>query len=205
MSLSVSPSLGDVLVLVVTNQYGGFSPNVGVSGGGVTTWHQFNTALALTGNVPNTVNVNAGVYLFWGVVTSGGPSTVLLNGGAGGSYGGIVQGFTPSITPSEDTVYGSDSAIAGSGNYDAVTPTGPGELYVAGFYSDYAGTPGGSSAGFTYVDFDAVFIGGMQLVYKLSATGSQAPAWSLGSSSEYATFAAFLSPGVGTMRVLAVL
>lgn len=195
LHVSVSPTLGNVLVLAISNDFGSGSADLTLSNGGVGSWKQFDGPSAGAGTYePNEDGATTalGVYLLWGNVTTGGPGTFSMSTSNNGTAV-IIQEFAPSQTPTEDNVYGLSNGGASSGNYDAITPPFAGDLYVAALASRYPGNPGGSSPGFSYDNYDPSFIGGMQLVYNLSASGAQAPAWSLGSSSDFATFGAFLN------------
>lgn len=197
LTLNVTPTAGDILVMIISNDFGGQSPIITLGGTAVTTWKQFGQTAGnlLSGPNGSSGTTSLGVYWVWGVA-NGGATTITMSTSNNGTAA-IVQGFTVMSTASEDTPHGTTNAppTALSGNYAAESASVSGELFVAGLASRFGGTPGGATSGFTYISFRATFIGGLQMVYSTNAVGAQSPAWSFTAASDYTTFDGFLKPG----------
>lgn len=192
MSMPSGAAIGDLAVVQVISGAATAGSSVTLSGGGVTTWNQ--VAWVDNGGTLQ------GAYLFWGIVTATGGGTLTESGSSSIAMAGMY--FHSSVsTWSVDVGSGQNTqgtGTAASGNYPSLTGTysvGVNELYVGGG-AFKAGTPGGSTAGFTYNSFykpSTTFYG--QFVYQINTSLQTAysPAWTQTSSNGYVTTSAIIS------------
>jgi hypothetical protein len=164
-TISVSPAAaGNVLAMVIETKFPSGVPSFtasGASGGGVTTWNKATSSLTIDGI--------HGQELWWGVVTTSGPSTITVSYTSGSTSGNAqsataldVQEFHSSSGTS--TVWSLDvTGVVDTGvpttapNYPTLTPTSTKEAYF-GLLS----VPGSVSAGST-----------PGVVYQVDARGNQ--------------------------------
>jgi IPT/TIG domain len=164
-TISVSPAAaGNVLALAIETKFPSGVPSFtasGVSGGGVTTWKKARSSLTIDGIHEQ--------ELWWGVVTTSGPSTITVSYTSGSTSGNAesataldVQEFRSSSGTS--TVWSLDvTGVVDTGvpttvpNYPTLTPTSTNEAYFG-----YLAVPGFVSAGST-----------PGVVYQVDARGNQ--------------------------------
>ena len=177
-TLAVNPTtVGDILVLA-TASYGNSDLVTAVSGGGVTTWTELIYALPSGGEGQTS--------LWWGVITSPGPSTITITTSATYFNFLVCQQFTmggAGVWTADGSAASTSTAFAVSGTMPSVTPstTGP-ELYIGALMS--------SSTGGTGADPDVVYEGtgtvaitgwnyGLLFLYNPNAglPLAEAPAW----------------------------
>ena len=177
-TLAVNPTTaGDILVLA-TATYGNSDLVTAVSGGGVTTWTELIYALPSGGE--------GSTSLWWGVITSPGPSTITITTLAPYFNFLVCQQFTmggAGVWTADGSAASTSTASALSGTMPSVTPstTGP-ELYIGALMS--------SSTGGTGADPDVVYEGtgtvaitgwnyGLLFLYNPNAglPLAEAPAW----------------------------
>lgn len=177
-TLAVNPTtVGDILVLA-TASYGDEDLVTAVSGGGVTTWTELIYALPSGGDGQTS--------LWWGVITSPGPSTITITTSATYFNFLVCQQFTmggAGVWTADGSAASTSTAFEVSGTMPSVTPstTGP-ELYIGALMS--------SSTGGTGADPDVVYEGtgtvaitgwnyGLLFLYNPNAglPLAEAPAW----------------------------
>ena len=177
-TLAVNPTTaGDILVLA-TASYGNSDLVTAVSGGGVTTWTELIYALPSGGE--------GSTSLWWGVITSPGPSTITITTLATYFNFLVCQQFTmggAGVWTADGSAASTSTAFEVSGTMPSVTPstTGP-ELYIGALMS--------SSTGGTGADPDVVYEGtgtvaitgwnyGLLFLYNPNAglPLAEAPAW----------------------------
>ena len=177
-TLAVNPTtVGDILVLA-TASYGNSDLVTAVSGGGVTTWTELIYALPSGGE--------GSTSLWWGVITSPGPSTITITTSATYFNFLVCQQFTmggAGVWTADGSAASTSTAHVVSGTMPSVTPstTGP-ELYIGALMS--------SSTGGTGADPDVVYEGtgtvaitgwnyGLLFLYNPNAglPLAEAPAW----------------------------
>lgn len=180
-------AVGNILVAMGTNPYGTFPDFLTLSGGPVTTW---------VGGIAADSGHNTEVGIWFGVVTTTATTATTL-GEDSNSCEVIVQEFSYSGAGAlawdlASVVHANLGAGATSGNYPSCSPSSLDELYVGAAY--FESTPGGASAGFTYI---GVAGRTAQMVYKTnvdSSGGSLSPAWTQST----------LNPGALAARCLGV-
>ena len=179
-TLAVNPTTaGDILVLA-TATYGNSDLVTAVSGGGVTTWTELIYAL------PSGSGAEGSTSLWWGVITSPGPSTITITTSAPYFNFLVCQQFTmggAGVWTADGSAASTSVAFEVSGTMPSVTPstTGP-ELYIGALMS--------SSTGGTGADPDVVYEGtgtvaitgwnyGLLFLYNPNAglPLAEAPAW----------------------------
>jgi hypothetical protein len=168
-TLAVAPTaVGDLLVVTVIEA--GFGETI--SGGGVTTWTRLTEA-------PTGGGID--VELWAGLVTTTGSSTITVTASAAGisaqqfhHTGAAGWQFDTVATPNSTAV----SPGTNTGNFPTVTPTGSAELWVGAAFCDVGGTVTGSTSGVTYDSWSPTSTTAA-FAYNLSATGAQAPNWSV--------------------------
>ncbi len=179
-TLAVNPTTaGDILVLA-TASYGNSDLVTAVSGGGVTTWTELIYAL------PSGSGAEGSTSLWWGVITSPGPSTITITTSTTYFNFLVCQQFTmggAGVWTADGSAASTSTAFALSGTMPSVTPstTGP-ELYIGALMS--------SSTGGTGADPDVVYEGtgtvaitgwnyGLLFLYNPNAglPLAEAPAW----------------------------
>jgi hypothetical protein len=177
-TLAVNPTTaGDILVLA-TASYGYSDLVTAVSGGGVTTWTELIYALPSGGE--------GSTSLWWGVITSPGPSTITITTLATYFNFLVCQQFTmggAGVWTADGSAASTSTAFEVSGTMPSVTPstTGP-ELYIGALMS--------ASTGGTGADPDVVYEGtgtvaitgwnyGLLFLYNPNAglPLAEAPAW----------------------------
>lgn len=143
-SISVSPATVGNLLVVGILSFPDFTVS-SITGGGVGTWTQLGF-FDEVGFGPESL------YLYMGVVTTTGASTITLTmSGAATFLGTWVQEFSPSSAPrwAQDGVSTTSSGSGTTLTGPSLTPLGANELYVAVMAS--AGTlTAGSTSGYTY-------------------------------------------------------
>ena len=165
-AIPVNTTVGNVLVAMVICENGG---SLGCSGGGVSTW---NTATFL--------NDGASVGVFWGMVTTGGSSNVVL--GYNNVYLDWCAEFSSSTPGAWSQVGGQSTAAwnnsnpANSGVFPSIS-TPPNCLY-AGIVYNSGGNEFGSTAGYVYnlTPFPQNASG--SVVYGINPPSPASPAWS---------------------------
>ena len=203
-TMSTSPTaIGDVVV-VGAESYNGvyFQTLAPPTGGGVTTWNLMATDVA--------PGIGLIVYLYWGIVTSTGPSTLTITMTGNPNYCfANYQQFHSSVSGNwiQDGAGGNNDGTASSGNYPSQSPANPDELYVGGAWLGLgSGTIGGSDAGYAYLNGWGAF-NVSTFVYYLGATSpnSYSPAWNQSPSDIFAVVSGLLYalPPV-TMRIIGI-
>lgn len=173
-TLAVAPqAVGNVLVLAALINAFGAGSVASISGGGVTTW----TRMAQS----NVGTLEGDTELWYGVVTSTGPSTLTLTSAHTNVATLGCQEFTigtPATWAVDVTATSTATTQAASGNYPSVTPTGVLELYVGAALMG-GGAVGGSGAGFTRYQGGLTFEPNSQYVFNPVASNptAQSPAW----------------------------
>jgi hypothetical protein len=192
-TLAVNPTtVGDILVLA-TASYATSDLVTAVSGGGVTTWTELVYALPSGGEGQTS--------LWWGVITSPGPSTITITTLAAYFNFLVCQQFTmggAGVWTADGSAASTSTAFEVSGTMPSVTPstTGP-ELYIGALMS--------SSTGGTGADPDVVYEGtgtvaitgwnyGLLFLYNPSAglPVVEAPAWAAPVSYGYVACSALI-------------
>jgi len=196
---TVSPTtIGNILVVVVSQVWGAYSADITLSGGGVSVW-QGSVDFARE----TTAGGGSGCYIAWGVITTTGSQTLTCVMSGSPNAGVIVQEFSPPTgTIVEDiNQAGATGPGVASGNYPSITPTaGSNNLYIAaGWLPNF---PGGSSAGFTYVIQNYY----TEMVYQCNVSGACSPAYTCGGTGNFATYALFLTvTAPATMKIVMLL
>ncbi len=178
-TISVSPAAaGDELAMAIETKFPSGVPSftaAGVSGGGVTTWNKARSYLTIDGI--------HGQELWWGVVTTPGPSTITVSYTSGSTSGNSesatsldVQEFRSSSGAS--TVWSLDvTGVVDTGvsttapDYPTLTPTSTNEAYFG-----YLAVPGSVSAGSTPGVVYQVDARGNQCAYDQSVSSTITPA-----------------------------
>lgn len=175
-TLAVNPAaVGDVLVLV-TNVGSTSHHATGVSGGGVTSWQHV---------VGSLVTFSSSVDLWFGVVTTAGPSLITVAGPLAGFLNQFVaQEFAGGTVWSVDGSHLQANVKAAAIKWPTLVPAGSNELYVG-----FGVSPLGAVAGTQTVGYTMSLIGGNAFLFDASVSGSQspsctdvtsAPSWTLG-------------------------
>ncbi|MGO9754774.1 MAG: hypothetical protein ACLP22_25495 [Solirubrobacteraceae bacterium] len=194
-TLAVNPTTaGDILVLATASST---TPDLvtAVSGGGVTTWTELIYALPSGSGSPGSTS------LWWGVITSPGPSTITITTSATYFNFLVCQQFTmggAGVWTADGSAASTSTASVVSGTMPSVTPstTGP-ELYIGALMS--------ASTGGTGADPNVVYEGtgtvaitggnyGLLFLYNPNAglPLAEAPAWCAPLPYEYAACSALI-------------
>ena len=209
-TLSVSPTtIGNILVVAVGTLGSNF-PITSISGGGVTTWQLVNYGA----NVSSGISRN-GSYVYLGIITSTGSTTITVTPFTAGTIKGIAaQEFSESSAggtwnwstatnfPSVYKAFVSDSSPVlssySSGDYtytDVAYPQSSGlvgyptaeSMFIAN--GSFYHTPSGSTTGFTYTNYGTS--NRTQFIYQTNLTPSSfyKPTWSTATAGLIATCA----------------
>jgi len=192
-SVSVTTATAGDLVVIGGRYSNSGTAVTGVSGGGVTTWQK------VTDNV-NSASFLYG-YMWWGVVTTPGTSTVSITTTDGGTSS---SEFTvDSFTASSSTGWSVD--VSGNGGQSSGTPTmssltpssGGNELYWGWTFSNGSVSSGGTS-GFTYSSNQ---FGDGLVMENTTVSGTTQPALTAASGALWTSVAALFYPtGGGTLH-----
>ena len=209
-TLSVSPTtIGNILVVAIGTSGSDFLIN-SISGGGVTTWQLVNSGYNISG-----LGSRNGSYVYLGIITSTGSTTITLTPRTAGiiqgiaaqefsesSAGGTWNWITVTNRGSPYKAFVAESSVGAvtysSGDYtntDVVYPQSSGlvgyptadSMFIANGSFFY--TPSGSTTGFTYTNYGTS--NRSQFIYETNLTPSSfyKPTWSTATAGRIATCA----------------
>jgi hypothetical protein len=140
----VTLNIGDLVVLSVYAA-GATVTVTAVSGGGVNTWNKL-TSL-------NTSSAYGDLAVWWGVVSTAGTATATITTTAAGTIYLLSATVTASLGPSTTWTVDQQAtatSTSASGTFPSVWNSGYSPEFYVGAMSAASGSPGGSTAGFTY-------------------------------------------------------